>query len=204
MRLDARALRASVWWNALSAPSPRLRRAGPNALSGADRGPTSSALGTTRATIGWVCGIGAMWLWHVPALCDAASASTAIHGVQSLSLLAAGSLFWWPIFSPHPTARIGPWAGIAYLFAACLACTALGILLTLTPVEVCPAFQAPVDRFGLLPTIRGAWGVSAARDRAVGGLLMWVPMCAIYVSAILLELGRWYGAASPSRREALP
>ena len=145
-----------------------------------------------------------MWFWHVPALCDAASASTAIHGVQSLSLLTAGSLFWWPIFSPNPTSRISPWAGIAYLFTACLACTALGILLTLTPVEVCPVFQAPVDRFGLLPTIRGAWGISAARDRAVGGLLMWVPMCAIYVSAILLEVGRWYGAASPSRREALP
>jgi cytochrome c oxidase assembly factor CtaG len=151
---------------------------------------------------GWVAGIGAMYLWHVPALCDAASASTAIHAVQAISLLAMGGAFWWPIFAPHAQDRISPWAGVGYLFTACLACSALGILLTLTPIEVCPIFRAPVDRFGLLPIIRGTWGISAARDRAVGGLLMWVPMCTIYGGAILLELSRWYHPESMGNTEA--
>jgi len=141
---------------------------------------------------GWIAGIGAMSLWHVPALCDAASSSTAVHLAQAVSLLAMGTAFWWPIFAPHKQDRISPWAGVGYLFTACLACTAMGILLTLTPIEVCPVFRAPADRFSLLPVIRETWGVSAARDRAVGGLLMWVPLCAVYVGAILLELNRWY------------
>jgi len=141
----------------------------------------------------WLGGVGAMWLWHVPALCDAAVASNGMHAAQSISLLTLGMVFWWPIFAPCAADRLRPWAGMAYLFAACLACTALGVLLTLTPIEVCPVFRAPPDRFALLPTIRQVWGISAARDRALGGLLMWIPMCTLYVGAILLELARWYG-----------
>jgi cytochrome c oxidase assembly factor CtaG len=151
---------------------------------------------------GWVGGVGAMWLWHVPALCDAAVGSGPVHAVQSVSLLSMGLLFWWPILAPSRSDRIAPWAGVAYLFAACLACSALGILITLTPVDVCPAFSAPVDRFGLLPTIRNVWGISAERDRQMGGLLMWVPMCAIYLGAIVLEIARWYGDASVPEAEA--
>jgi hypothetical protein len=39
--------------------------------------------------------------------------------------------------------------------------------------------------------------LSAERDRELGGLLMWVPMCALYIGAILVEIGRWFGAATP-------
>jgi cytochrome c oxidase assembly factor CtaG len=152
----------------------------------------------------WLGGVGAMWLWHVPALCDAAAASHGIEAAQSLSLLAMGLLFWWPIFAPSAADRLRPWAGMAYLFAACLACTALGVLLTLTPIEVCPVFRAPPDRFALLPTIRQVWGISAARDRAFGGLLMWIPMCTLYVGAILFELARWYGEKPAKPAEAMP
>jgi len=153
--------------------------------------------------LGWIGGIGAMWFWHVPALCDAAAESTAVGAVQSVSLVTLGFVFWWPIFAPHATDRLAPWAGVAYLFSSCLACTALGILLTLTPVEVCPVFRAPLDPYFLLPMIRGAWGISPARDRAIGGLLMWVPLCAMYVGAILLEVARWYGDKPARFREAI-
>jgi putative membrane protein len=150
---------------------------------------------TPLPVAGWVGGVGAMWLWHVPALCDAAAASGPVHAAQSASLLSMGVLFWWPILAPRASDRVAPWAGVVYLFAACLACTALGILITLTPLEVCPIFREPVDPFGLLPTVRFAWGLSAERDRQLGGLLMWVPMCAVYVGAIVLEIVRWYGGA---------
>jgi putative membrane protein len=160
--------------------------------------------GSAWPAVAWACGVGAMWLWHVPALCDAASASRAVHGVQSLSLLFMGLLFWWPIFAPGKTDRIAPWAGVAYLFGACLACTALGILITLTPVEVCPVFRGPIDPYGILPVIRGEWGLSADRDREFGGLLMWVPMCAMYLGAIVVEIARWYGATESGEMEGVP
>jgi cytochrome c oxidase assembly factor CtaG len=152
--------------------------------------------GGAGSLFGWTGGVGAMWLWHVPALCDAAAASRVIHGFQTASLLAMGLAFWWPIFAPAAAERITPWAGVAYLFAACLACTALGILITLTPLEVCPIFRAPADPFGILPTLRGVCGLTPDRDRAIGGLLMWVPMCAVYIWAIAVEIARWYGGAA--------
>lgn len=166
--------------------------------------PPSLRLGRPSAlpAIAWVCGVGAMWLWHVPALCDAAAANSAAHGFQSVSLLAMGTVFWWPIFAPHPGDRVAPWVGVAYLFSACLACTALGVLITLTPLEVCPIFREPVDPYGMLATIRGPWGISAQRDRDIGGLLMWVPMCSAYVGAILVEVMRWYNPASAGTLEA--
>jgi len=144
------------------------------------------------AAAGWAGGVGAMWLWHVPALCDAAASIGPVHAAQSASLVSMGLLFWWPILAPRASDRITPWTGVGYLFAACLACTALGIVITLTPLELCPVFQAPVDPSGLLLAIRHDWGLSAERDRQLGGLLMWVPMCALYVGAIFLEIARWY------------
>lgn len=148
---------------------------------------------------GWAAGVGSMWFWHVPQFCNAAATSSGVHAFQTLSLLALGTLFWWPILAPAAGDRLLPGLGVAYLFTACLACTALGILLTLTPVEVCPVFRAPLAVGSNWAWLRDQ--ISAERDRQVGGLLMWIPMCSIYVAAIMLELGRWLGA--PARRPAL-
>ena len=152
--------------------------------------PSSLNLARTGALLGWPAGVGAMWLWHVPLLCDAAIASPAVRAVQTISLLALGTLFWWPILAPGQRHRLGPPAGIAYLFTACLACSALGMLITLTPIEVCSAFQAPTTAAGPWAALRER--VGALRDRQIGGLLMWVPMCSVYVAAIMLELSRWF------------
>lgn len=157
--------------------------------------PESSSRAGTRGlrivpALGWATGIGSMWLWHVPAFCDAAAASALVHAAQTLSLLAAGLLFWWPILAPEERWRLTPAAGIVYLFTACVACTALGILLTLTPIEVCPAFGPAAPHSARWAALREAVGFE--RDRQFGGLLMWVPMCAVYVGAILLELNRWF------------
>ncbi|MGH7995192.1 MAG: cytochrome c oxidase assembly protein, partial [Opitutaceae bacterium] len=118
------------------------------------------------------------------------------------SLLAFGAAFWWPIAAPQSRDRLNPLGGIVYLFTACLACTALGIIITLTPIEVCPIFRSPKDPLGILSLIRNGWGMSADRDRQLGGLLMWIPMCMVYMSAIFVELARWYGESGdePSAR----
>lgn len=142
------------------------------------------------AVLGWPAGVGAMWLWHVPTLCDAAVAMAGVRVLQATSLLACGVLFWWPILARDPGERLSPPVGIGYLFTACLACSALGMLITLTPIEVCRSFQAPLAPDAAWASLRARLG--AARDRQIGGLLMWVPMCLVYVSAIMLELARWF------------
>lgn len=146
----------------------------------------------SRPVVTWALGVGAMWLWHERTLCNAASQNELVHRVQELSLLTMGAAFWWPILAPCETSRLPPLAGVLYLFTACVACTLLGILITFSPVEVCSAFAHPVNRLGVMPLIRGSWGLTAERDQQVGGLLMWVPACLVYGAGILFMLGRLF------------
>jgi len=142
--------------------------------------------------LGWAAGVGAMWLWHAPALCNAAVSSRPIYALQTLSLLGLGALFWWQVQAPRYEQRLTPLTGVVYLFSACFACSLLGIIVTFSPVAVCSIYCAPVDRLGILPMLRRDWGFSPERDQQVGGLLMWVPMCGIYLGAIFAQLARWY------------
>jgi putative membrane protein len=154
------------------------------------------------AVVPWGLGVGAMWLWHAPTLCNVASQSTAVHHLQEASLLAMGSAFWWPVLAPRTGARLPPMGGVVYLFAACVACTLLGIAITFSPVEVCSVFAHPVDRLGVMPLVRGGWGLTPERDQQIGGLLMWVPACTVYGAAILGVLARLLRDAAPVRAEA--
>jgi cytochrome c oxidase assembly factor CtaG len=140
----------------------------------------------------WGLGVGAMWVWHAPILCDAASRSVAVHHLQTLSLIGMGAAFWWPILAPSAERRIAPLAAMVYLFTACIACTVLGVLVTFSPVEVCSVYAHPVDRLGALSLLRGGWGLTPKVDQEIGGLLMWVPACIGYAIGILAMLGRYY------------
>src|SRR5438874_4686473 len=44
----------------------------------------------THPFIGWISGVGAMWLWHAPTLCNAAATSRAVSAIQTTSLLIMG------------------------------------------------------------------------------------------------------------------
>jgi putative membrane protein len=150
----------------------------------------------------WLLGVGAMWLWHEPKLCDAASSSPVVHRVQEISLLAMGTAFWWPVLAPRAGASLlSPLAGILYLFTACVACTLLGIVITFAPVEVCSVFAHPVDRLGVMPLVRDGWGLSPEKDQQVGGLLMWVPACLVYAMGIMGQLARLFAEHDVARAE---
>src|SRR5438270_884445 len=59
----------------------------------------------------------AIWVWHVPALFDAAATSDTVHALQHISFLGSALLFWWALLRARPSGR-----GIA---VACLFVTAL-------------------------------------------------------------------------------
>lgn len=153
---------------------------------------TEHLLGTPA--VAWIAGIGAMAFWHIPVLFNAALSNEALHIFEHLTLLVGGTIFWWPILSPLAESRLRPVPqGAAYLFTACLACTSLGVLITFAPRLLYPAYAQPSDLYGILPVIRDRWGISPAMDQQIGGLLMWVPGCVIYLTAIMAMFARWYG-----------
>jgi putative membrane protein len=148
-------------------------------------------LGT--ATVGWLAGVAAMWFWHVPALCTAAMQSSSVFAIQSCSLIAAGAAFWWPVFRPQLQRRMQPHVAVAYLFSGCVGCSLLGIYITFAPVAVCPLYAAGGGGSAeLMRLVHEQWGLTHRLDQQVGGLLMWVPACMVYLGAILTTVSSWY------------
>jgi putative membrane protein len=154
--------------------------------------------GAVRTIAPWLAGVGAMWIWHARTLCNAAAVSATVQALQTVSLVTMGLAFWRPILAPRPSDRLPVFSAALYLFAACVGCTVLGVVVTLSPVEVCSAYRAPVDSLGVMPLLRGGWGLSCRADQQLGGLLMWVPTCFVYAAAILTILGRHYAEERPS------
>ena len=152
----------------------------------------------------WILGLGAMWLWHAPTLCDAAGRSLGIQRVQTLSLLAMGAAFWWPILAPRAAHRLAPFGAMLYLFTACVGCTILGIVVTFSPIEICSIYAHPVDRLGVMPLLRDRWGMSTKADQEIGGLMMWVPACLVYAAGILAMLARYYRDDDAPALDAAP
>jgi cytochrome c oxidase assembly factor CtaG len=143
--------------------------------------------------VGWSTGVGAMWLWHARPLCNAAVSSWLVNALQIASLLLLGAIFWRQILAPREDERMSPPGAVLYLFSACVACSILGILITFSPVSVCPIYSQPsADRLGIANLIQSNWGITPDKDQQIGGLLMWVPMCLVYLSAIVAQLARWF------------
>jgi putative membrane protein len=142
--------------------------------------------------LAWFAAIGVMTLWHVPVLYNYALAHEGVHVFQHISFLVTATMFWWPVLHPLAEQRLETGFAVLYLFAAAAENSVLGIILTFMPVGHYPAYLHPYDEYGALTLIRNVWGLSAADDQRLGGLLMWIPGCSVYFIAILALLAKWY------------
>ena len=107
--------------------------------------------------------VGAMWLWHVPALYDAAVRHPAIHVLEHTTFMTAGALYWWHLLGPIPSRlRAGGMGPIAYMLVTKLLVGLLGIGLTF----------APGSFYGYYAHHHHYWGLSGSTDQAVAGALM--------------------------------
>lgn len=148
--------------------------------------------------VAWPLGVGTMLAWHVPVFFNAALASDALHIAQHLTFLITGVIFWWPVLHPIKECRLQAFRGIFYLFSACTACSMLGAILTFGPAGMYPAYLNPPDPSGIMALVRNDWGLDTKNDQQLGGLLMWVPGCFVYLSGILATAVRWFAGEEAS------
>jgi cytochrome c oxidase assembly factor CtaG len=169
------------------------------------RGEGALAPSIQRAIpISWLAGVGAMWFWHIPALCTASMRSPLVFDIEQASLVVAGTAFWWPIFSPNIRHRLQTPQAAMYLLSGCLGCTLLGIYITFSPISVCPLYDSPTGSSQILRLIRDQWGITHDADKQLGGLLMWVPACIVYLCAILARVSSWYRTTDQDHTDSVP
>ncbi|MEO8628173.1 MAG: cytochrome c oxidase assembly protein [Betaproteobacteria bacterium] len=130
--------------------------------------------------LAWIVHAAALWIWHVPALFQAALRSEAIHTAQHLSFFISALLFWWALLR----ARAGGLhygTAVIYVFTTGVHSALLGALLTFAATAWYPAYRdtAPL------------WGLTPLEDQQIGGLIMWVPGGFVYLVAALALLGMW-------------
>ncbi len=121
------------------------------------------------------------FIWHAPALYNATLENQNIHILEHLTFIIFGLLNWWPIFSPSkelPRLSIG--GQILYLFLSGMPVVLLGAGLTFAPPLYAPYIAAP-----------RVWGISAATDQQLGGLIMWVPGNIIFIIIMSALFLRW-------------
>ncbi len=127
----------------------------------------------TRMPTAWLAHVLVLWLWHLPALYDAALSRHHLHDLQHLTFFASATLFWCPVVDPAP--RVAPPAHpgwrIAYLLLAAFQGGALGLLLASRPTVLYAAYA------------RG--GAAALDDQAWGGIIMWALGGAVEMIAVL-------------------
>ena len=125
--------------------------------------------------------LGLVYLWHVPALYDAALRHPAVHALQHVSFFTAGVLVWWPLIQPVPMRRrmTGMWP-FAYIGSAKFGLAVLGLYLTWT-TTVAYTYYEHVPRI---------WNLSAITDQNVGGAIMMVEQSIVLVTVLAVLFGR--------------
>lgn len=158
--------------------SPPLRRATGRCL--ATRGFSGPWSVLTDPVVAFALHALALWAWHVPVAFDAALRSEGWHIAQHASFVVTALFFWWSVLGHDPRGRYGPGHSLAWLFGTMMHTSALGALLSLTPIPWYAAYVASAASLGIDPV----------QDQQLGGLIMWVPAALSYVVAALWVLGR--------------
>jgi putative membrane protein len=110
-------------------------------------------------------------LWHLPWIYDAAleNPNTLLHLEHALYFL-TGIAMWWCVFQDEPH-RLGAGARAAYVFAAFVLASPIGLVLALVPNAIYDFYVAAHHRL---------WGLTPLEDQQLAGLLMAVEQAVVF------------------------
>jgi cytochrome c oxidase assembly factor CtaG len=118
------------------------------------------------------------YLWHLPIAYDTAlrHPGSLLH-LEHLCYFATGLLVWWPVL----TERLDAGRAAAYLFAAFVLASPLGLLLALIP-------NAVYDFYEQAPRL---WGLSPLEDQQLAGLTMAAEEAVVFFAAFAVYFLRF-------------
>jgi len=132
-----------------------------------------------------------LWFWHAPAPYAATFASPVAYWAMHVSLFGAALWLWSGLLDRTP-------ARLVLTLGASLVSTVqmglLGALITLAPRPV----------YGPHALTTAAWGLTPLQNQQLGGGIMWVPGCVVFLATSILVLwltlreAEW-GTARPAR-----
>jgi len=148
--------------------------------------PARARLGRTLHRPGWrlarrlatnpvvvlTVSVGGFWAWHLPRLYEAALHNDAVHGLEHITFLAGGFLFWTIVLDPGPKRRLGLGATCGFVFAAMLTNIWLSAALAFATTPLYAAYA-----------VHGA--DAALADQQLAGVIMWVPADVVYFVTLL-------------------
>ncbi len=107
--------------------------------------------------------VGNYMLWHLPWIYDAAlrNPHSLLHLEHAL-YFATGIAMWWSVFQDEPH-RLGSGARAAYVFAAFVLASPIGLVMALVPDVIYDFYAGVSERL---------WGLSALEDQQLAGMLM--------------------------------
>ena len=132
------------------------------------------------------------FLWHLPPAYDTAleHPATLLH-LEHACYLAAGVLLWWPILHDEPH-RLHPGARAAYVFAAFVLASPLGLLLALLPDAV----------YDYYATAEELWGMSQLTDQQIAGITMATEQALVFFAALAYFFARFVQAEDAYERSS--
>jgi cytochrome c oxidase assembly factor CtaG len=146
----------------------------------------------SQPVVAWLVGILTLSIWHLPALYEAALESESIHIVEHLCFIISAVIFWYPAIAADAEHHLSSLGSMIYFNAAGMENTLLAILIAFSPQVLYSTYLQPKDPLGILSWIRQGWGLSAAGDQEIAGLIMWVPGSLPYLIATFAILVRWF------------
>jgi putative membrane protein len=130
-----------------------------------------------------------IWTWHIPSAYDEALRHPAVHVLEHISFLLAGSLYWWHLLSPiRARLRLDGMGPVIYMASTKLFVGALGMGLAFAPSALYPYYVHHAR----------VWGISAHDDQSIAGFIMAVEQSLVMGVALVVLFVR---ALEESERE---
>lgn len=137
--------------------------------------------------------VGSMWVWHVPAVYDAAVQHSGVHALEHVTFTVAGLLYWWHLLSPiRSRKRLSGMGPVTYMLVTKLLVGLLGIALAFAPASLY-AFYAHQPEY---------WGMTPRTDQAVAGLLMALEQSLVMGVALAWLFARMLGESDREDQRA--